>query len=118
MTTEKLYHYQAQVTAVYDGDTCTVDVDLGMNTWVRNEKLRLYRIDAPEIIGPTKAAGIASRDALRALILGKPVLLQTIKDKKEKYGRYLTEIFVEQAGEWINVNNTLVCMSHATYRDY
>lgn len=25
-----LYHYRAQVTDVYDGDTCTMDIDLGM----------------------------------------------------------------------------------------
>jgi hypothetical protein len=27
-----LYHYKAKVTSVYDGDTCTVDIDLGIHT--------------------------------------------------------------------------------------
>ncbi len=48
---ENLYHYRAVVVSVYDGDTCTVDIDLGLNTWVRGEKLRLYRINAPELRG-------------------------------------------------------------------
>jgi len=27
-----LYHYKAIVVEVYDGDTCTVDIDLGLHT--------------------------------------------------------------------------------------
>ena len=30
-----LYHYRAIVTEVYDGDTLTVDLDLGFHVWVR-----------------------------------------------------------------------------------
>ncbi len=47
----KLYNYKAVVKSVYDGDTCTVDIDLGLGTWVHGEKLRLYRINAPEVRG-------------------------------------------------------------------
>lgn len=104
--------------AVYDGDTCTVDIDLGLNIWLRNEKMRLNRIDAPEIVGVTKADGLAARDALRELILGETVLLQTLKDKKEKFGRWLAEISVDRSGAWVNVNDLLVQMSHAVYRTY
>lgn len=28
-----LYHYNAKIIDVYDGDTCTVDIDLGLHTW-------------------------------------------------------------------------------------
>jgi endonuclease YncB( thermonuclease family) len=45
-----------------------VDIDLGLNLWLRNEKLRLVRINAPEMTGPDKACGMASRDFLRDLI--------------------------------------------------
>lgn len=31
-TAPPLYHYRARVTAVHDGDTCTVDIDLGLTT--------------------------------------------------------------------------------------
>jgi micrococcal nuclease len=30
-----LYNYKAKVISVYDDDTCTVDIDLGLNTWIR-----------------------------------------------------------------------------------
>lgn len=108
-----LYHYRAVVTDVYDGDTCTVDIDLGLSTWVRGEKIRLHRINAPELTGRDRRRGLAARDHLRQWLLNKPVLLQTIKDRREKYGRYLAEIWLEQQGRWINVNDAMIAAGHA-----
>ena len=113
-----LYHYRAVVTAVYDGDTCTVDIDLGLSTWIRGEKIRLHRINAPELTGRTKAKGTAARDALRKLVLNQPVVLQTIKDRREKYGRYLAEVWLERNGAWLNVNDEQVNSGHAQYQKY
>lgn len=114
-----LYHYKAKVTSVYDGDTCTVDIDLGIHTWVRGEKLRLHRINAPEMRGSEKAEGKKSRDFLRGQIQNKEVTLQTIKDKKGKYGRYLAEIWIEnEKGEFVNVNDLLVEKGFAEYKEY
>lgn len=105
--------------AVYDGDTCTVDIDLGMFTWIRGEKLRLCRINAPELRGPERPTGIPARDHLRKLILGKNVILQTIKDCKGKYGRYLAEIWIEKKGaKPLNVNDAMVAAGHARYQKY
>ncbi len=114
----ELYHYTAQVRSVYDGDTCRVDIDLGLNMWLRNEKLRLVRINAPEMTGPDKALGIASRDFLRGLIDGREIIIETLKDQRGKYGRYLAEIWVDQDGIWRNVNDALVAAGHAVYQDY
>jgi micrococcal nuclease len=113
-----LYHYRAKVTDVYDGDTCTVEIDLGLSTWVRGEKVRLNRINAPEMRGADAAKGTKSRDFLRGLILGKDVLLQTIKDAREKYGRYLGEIWVEKDGKSLNVSDVMVQNGHAVYQKY
>ena len=33
----ELFHYTAFVQSVYDGDTCRVDIDLGLGIWLRNE---------------------------------------------------------------------------------
>lgn len=115
---EKLYHYRAHVVAVYDGDTCTVNIDLGFHTWVHEEKLRLVRINAPEVTGVSKAAGLAARDFLRGCIDGKDVFIQTLKDKQEKYGRYLAEVFVQQGELWVNVNDLMVQNRHAEYKEY
>lgn len=117
-TADWLFHYKARVTAVYDGDTVTVDIDLGLKTAVRGEKLRLHRINAPEVRGAEKESGKVSRDFLRERILGKEILIETIKDKKGKYGRYLAELWLEENGSYININDELVATGHAEYKDY
>ena len=115
----QLYVYKAHVVSVYDGDTCTVDIDLGLHTWIHEEKIRLARINAPEIRGQEREQGILSRDYLRELILNRDIILNTIKDKREKYGRYLGEIWVKDDNDmYFNVNNKMVAEGYAVYYDY
>ena len=106
--TEYLYHYKARIVDVYDGDTVYADIDLGLSTWIHREKIRLARIDAPEIHGKERAAGLRSWEYIRKLLLGKEVLLVTIKDRRGKYGRYLGEIWLQENGTWINVNDRMM----------
>jgi micrococcal nuclease len=114
----ELYNYKAFVTAVYDGDTITVDIDLGMDVWFKGQKIRLYGIDAPEVRGKERASGLISRDWLRDKILGKEILLKTIKDEKGKYGRWLANVFVEEDSEYVNVNTLLVTNGYAVEKYY
>jgi len=116
--TASLYHYRAHVTAVYDGDTCTVDIDLGLSTWIRSEKVRLNRINAPEMTGADKPQGTAARDYLRSLVLDKDVTLETIKDAREKYGRYLGELWLAVNAQPVNINDQMVATGHAKYQTY
>lgn len=103
---KKLYLYKAFVKDIYDGDTITVDIDLGLKTFIHNEKIRLFGINAPEVRGEEKSRGLLSRDYMRALILNKEILLETIKDEKGKYGRYLGIIWINNIGkEYTNVTN-------------
>ncbi len=114
-----LYHYRAIVSGVYDGDTCTVNIDLGLGSWIHGEKIRLNRINAPEVRGEERPAGLQSRDFLRSKILGKKVLIQTFKDKKGSFGRYLGDIWMkDESGDWINVNDLLVQQGYAEYKEY
>ncbi len=114
-----LFHYRASVIEVHDGDTCTLDIDLGMSCWRRHEKVRLARIDAPELTGASAARGRRARELLKKLVLGKAVLLQTIKDRREKYGRYLGELWVEQEeGPALNASDALVEARLARYVRY
>lgn len=115
---EHLYFYRSQVVSVYDGDTIRVDIDLGLKTWIRNEKIRLARINTPELRGAERPQGLAARDFLRDLIADKEIFLQTLKDKQGKYGRYLGEIWLEIRGEWVNINDYLVQNGHAIYKEY
>lgn len=116
---KQLYHYKAKVVSVYDGDTCTIDIDLGLHTWIRGEKIRLNRINAPELKGKDRIKGLASRDFLKSLILDKEIIIETIKDAKEKYGRYLGEIWLkDKNGNFININDEMVKNKFAKYQKY
>jgi len=111
---QNLYHYRAFVDSVYDGDTITATVDLGFNVSVKKEKFRLYRINAPEVRGEEREAGLISRDWLRERILGKEIILVTKKDKKGKYGRWLADVWIDD----ICVNDELVDKDLAEYKEY
>jgi endonuclease YncB( thermonuclease family) len=89
-----IYTYKATVTSVYDGDTMTVDIDLGFSVVLRNIKLRLLGIDTPELRGGTeitKSYAREARDYVRERCLGKEIYVQS--HKKGKYGRYLATIW-------------------------
>ena len=104
-----LYTYKvSRVHSVYDGDTCTLDIDLGLNVVIRKEKVRLRGIQTPELRGvddATKAEAIAARDWLKDQLDGADeVLIRTYKDKSGKYGRLLGELLADG----VNLNETLV----------
>lgn len=141
----KRYTYDAIVREVYDGDSIRVDVDLGFGLWIRGtlrrknrleprgEALRLAGIDAPELRGETRELGLASRMALATLLLGfdprtnspatvpldnfppTPVVVETIKDDDEKYGRMFAKVYARAAdgSGWICVNDELVAAGFA-----
>mgnify|MGYP003659445819 FL=1 len=108
------YRYRAHVLKIYDGDTITVRVDLGFHTH-RIERLRLARINAWEVRGEERPAGLIARDWLRTQILGRDVEVTTTKDKRGKWGRYIAEVFTLDGA---NLNDALVANSHAKYHDY
>ena len=116
---EYLYHYRAKVVSVYDGDTCTLDIDLGLHLKIEGEKVRLSRINAPEVRGEERPQGLLARDWLRERIGGREVWIQTIRDKKGKYGRYIAEIWVEDEPEvFVNISDEMVAAGHAVYKEY
>lgn len=95
------YVRQAEVLRVVDGDTIHARVDLGCDVKV-DMTLRLLGIDAPE---KGTVEGVRSREWLEdRLDTGDPVLIQTFKDRKEKFGRYLAVVW--EGGD--NINNELV----------
>lgn len=115
--TPRRYHYDAVVLDIVDGDTVTLDVDLGLYVWRRKERIRLYGIDTPEIVGVNRAAGLAAREFLAKLIAQDPnrrVVVETIKDGDDKFGRLLGVLFVKDAtGAWLCVNDELINAGHA-----
>lgn len=110
-----MYEYKATVVSVYDGDTITVDIDLGFHITMRRS-VRLAEINAPEVKGSDKVLGQQSRDRLRELLpIGSITTLQTFKDGTEKYGRYLATVINSEA---VNVNARMVDEGFAEFKDY
>lgn len=116
------YEYQATVHRIVDGITVhfkltkefVLSVDFGFNIkdTVALAKdaiinFRLRGINTPEIIGVSKAAGLASKDELTRLLGLGPIRL--VSYKPDKYGRYLAEVFVKlEDGTELNVNQELI----------
>ena len=80
-------YYAATVVGVHDGDTITVNLDLGLGFWSLDEHVRMRGFNAPELSTP---AGPPARDALLALLpVGTAIVLEVGADAFEKYGRLL-----------------------------
>lgn len=97
-----MYEYAAVVEKVIDGDTAHLAVDLGFSIKIRMP-VRLYGINAPELHGVADPKpGQAARAWLAERIEGKSVVIRTFKDKKEKYGRILAQVYLDPKGSPVN----------------
>jgi micrococcal nuclease len=100
-----MYTYRAKIVDVYDGDSVTALVDLGFRISFEI-KVRLSGINTPEIRGEERLEGLIAKKRVADLILQKDVVLKTQRDRTEKYGRWLGEIFLP--GEDISINQLLL----------
>ena len=107
-----LYTYKARIVRVIDGDTVVANIDLGFRTWLHDEHLRLFGIDAPE---RGTVAFETAKAALQIRIEGADVFVCTIKanrsdnEKTGSFGRYLVVIYHDGT----NVNQSLVAQGLA-----
>jgi endonuclease YncB( thermonuclease family) len=98
-----VYIRNATVIRVIDGDTAEFRVDLGCDISI-NMTSRFNGINAPET---STAAGKAAKAWLQQkLPPEQPVVVQTTADEKEKYGRYLVDVYMP--GTTTSVNAELV----------
>lgn len=114
-----MYEYKVKkILKIYDGDTITVDIDLGFGI-TKTDKLRLAMIDTPEVRGEEREEGLISRDWLRERLYtaeenGSEIIIKTYKDKQGKYGRYIAEVYVDG----VLINAELVTKGLAEYKTY
>jgi len=112
-----MYTYKAIVIDIIDGDTIKTDIDLGFGIWLRGQSIRLAKINAPELKGATFKAAQESKEFLKSLILNKWIMIRTEKDNKEKYGRWLGTILLEEDKNLIDINHKMVAEGYAkTYK--
>jgi endonuclease YncB( thermonuclease family) len=96
-----MYEYAATLKSIHDGDTLRLVVDLGFEVQ-ETMIIRLYGLNAPEL------STDAGKTALVYVVNwfkdnGQTVILQSHKDKQEKYGRYLGTILASN-GKSLNAD--------------
>lgn len=116
---KELYRYKANLNSIYDGDSVRLDIDLGFGSWLINQRIRLYGIDAPEIRGEERDAGLEAKAFLWQELIDQELVIESYKDRSDKYGRWLATIYVEASDQddniiWVNVNELMVSSGHAT----
>lgn len=101
-----LYKYNASVISVVDGDTLWLEIDLGFDTY-QNMTFRLAGVATPKMSTPE---GEAARSWLVARLAPHDnIVIETFKDRKEKYGRYLATIWLGD----VNVNEEMLVLGVA-----
>ena len=102
-----MFEYKAYVSKVYDGDTITCDIDCGFGVHLKDQKIRLHGINAPEMKGPERlTGGTDAKTALAGKVLNKNIILKTLNDKRGKYGRILGIVWLDgqNINEWLLEN--------------
>lgn len=110
------YQYVANLLHIVDGDTQDFEVhwerDIGFEIVVRQQyslRTRSYGINTPEINrAASHEAGQAAKDYVAwwftQYTVGGTCILVTHKDEKEKYGRYLAEIWSTDWAHCLNAD--------------
>lgn len=117
--------YEAKVLEIHDGDTITVEIDLGFEVKF-TEKIRFFGINAPELRIRNEAKklvenpeGTKTLNIVKEFLkIGETIVIETMKDKKEKYGRYLANIYIVKNDEEICLNKYLLENNLATKMIY
>ena len=109
------YIRQCQVIRVIDADTLRLRIDLGWNQF-SDHNVRLLRVNAPELKGDTREAGLDSKmwvinwlqeKALDESITAWPFIIHS--QKSDSFGRYLGEIYSLNGD---NLNDDLIKSGH------
>ena len=108
-----MYEYKCEIIRVVDGDTVDVNIDLGFNTWLWKERIRLKGIDTPESRTrdpEEKKAGLYAKGVVEGFLpVGSTQVLKTTKDKSGKFGRILGELWTFDT----NINEKMIERHHA-----
>jgi micrococcal nuclease len=109
------FFYEAKVLNVVDGDTLDLLVDLGFSVH-HNIRVRLHGINTPESKTTDikeKELGLKAKDYTKDWINRHPqVFVSTVKDKKEKFGRILANIYSDET-KTVSLNESLVDAGYA-----
>lgn len=99
-----MYTYRAKLVRVIDGDTIDAEIDLGFGIFIK-QRIKLYGISIP-----TSKSKQEGGDAKAHLIkiLPKEFMVETILNKRGKFGRVLGVIFFLDANGIKHILNEIL----------
>ena len=115
-----MYEYRAKLVKVVDGDTLDLEVDLGFGV-KKVDRFRLAGINTPELNRKDeREAGLAAKAFVEEWFEGEEyVMIDTFKDKKGKYGRYIAILWQpDNDGTYTSLGSQLVLNGHAEIANY
>ena len=93
-----MYEYNCRILKVVDSDTIDVDIDLGFNISLFNQRIKLKGINTPESRTRNleeKKFGFLTKEMVQSYCsVGKTLSLRTSKDEREQFGCLLGEFMV------------------------
>ena len=112
-----MYQYKCKINKVLDGDTVDIDLDLGFNIILSNQRVRMAGIDTPESRTTNKeekVRGLLSKKKLtEKLPVGSWQIIETQRsdNNDDKFGRILGVFILEdgtKVNDWLIENNYAV----------
>lgn len=103
-----MYTYKVNLVKVVDGDTVDVDIDLGFDVILKDQRVRLYGIDTPECRTRDlveKQFGLLAKQKVEDLLAeGDITLVCKEYNSKGKFGRIIGELICDG----ININDYMI----------
>ena len=112
-----MYQYKCKINKVLDGDTVDIDLDLGFNIVLSNQRVRMAGVDTPESRTSNKEEkprGLLSKKKLAEKIpVGSWQIIETQRsdNNDDKFGRILGVFILEdgtKVNDWLIKNNYAV----------
>lgn len=104
--------YKARYCSNYDGDTVSLDLDLGFHIKKFDISCRLHGINCSELKGLTYDKGLQAKIYVRSRLesADTEIVVKSIKDSSCKYGRPLVILYYKTIGdpEFKNLNQELL----------
>jgi micrococcal nuclease len=112
-----MYQYKCKINKVLDGDTVDIDLDLGFNIILANQRVRMAGVDTPESRTANKEEkprGLLSKKKLaEKMPVGSWQIIETQRsdNNDDKFGRILGVFILEdgtKVNDWLIANNYAV----------
>jgi len=100
--------------SVIDGNTVDAEIDLGFNVVIK-QRIKLFGVDAANLHSTDveeKAQAVESKAKLIEL-LPKEFVVETILNKRGKFGRVMGQIFIKEADKLVSLNEQLIAQGVA-----